>query len=122
MPPSPSGRLEFTDCHGCGKRVATTATICRHCNTKRDVGSLAIRRPGPRDTIATADLDEDPEADSHAALSLGGYGKDDYDDEQEGEKEPSSIGVFSKMQNFWWYVALILLIFFVVTALLPQVW
>jgi hypothetical protein len=122
MPPSPSGRLEFTDCQGCGKRVATTATICRHCDTRRDVGALAIRHPGPRDTIATFDLDDDPEAYSHAALSLGGYGKDDYDDEAEGEKEPPPIGVFSKMQTFWWYVALILLIFFVASALLPLVW
>ena len=122
MPPSPSERLEFTDCHGCGKRVATTASICRHCNTKRDVGSLAKRRPGPRDTIATTDLDEDPEAYSHAALSLGGYGKDDHDDEAEEEKEESTIGVFSKMQSSWWYVALILLIFFVVTALFPSFW
>ncbi len=102
--------------------MATTAPICRHCNTKRDVASLAKRRPGPRDSVPTADLEEEPDAYSHAALSLGGYVKDDYDDEAEGEKEQPSIGVFSKMQSFWWYVALILLIFFLVSALLPQVW
>ncbi|MCY2985756.1 MAG: hypothetical protein NTY15_19195 [Planctomycetota bacterium] len=121
MPPLPSGRLEFTDCHGCGKRVATIATICRHCNTKRNVSSLVKRNPGPRDLVGTADLDAEPDAYSHSALALGGYGEDDYDDAAE-EKEQPSIGVFSKMQSFWWYVALVLLVFFVVTALLPQFW
>jgi len=99
--------------------VATTAIICRHCNTKRNIGSLATRSPSPRDTVRANDLDEDSDTDSHAALSLGGYGKDDYDEE---EKQQASSGIFTRMQGFWWYVALILLIFFLVTALLPQLW
>jgi len=120
MPPAPPERLEFTDCLGCGKRVATTATLCRHCNTKRNVGSTATRSQSPRDIVRTADSKEDSDTDSHAALSLGGYGKDDYDEEEENE-QPSS-GILTGMQWFWWYVALILLIFFLVTALLPQLW
>lgn len=121
MPPTPPARLEFTDCLGCGKRVATTASICRHCNTKRIVGSSATKIPGPRDVTRTNSDDDDPEIDSHAALSLGGYGKDDYDEDDEdgNEKESPSIGIFSKMQTFWWCVALILLVFFLVSAFLP---
>ena len=118
MPPTPPARLEFTDCLGCGKRVATTATICRHCNTKRGVGSSATKVPGPRDVSRANSEDDDPESDSHAALSLGGYGKDDYDEEG-NENESPPIGVFSKMQTIWWFVALMLLVFFVVSALLP---
>lgn len=117
MSPTPSGRLEFTDCHGCGKRVATTAPICRHCNTHRNVASLVTRSPGPRDFVSKVDPDED--SDSHAALSLGGYGKDDFDDD---EGPTHSSGILTGWKGLWWFVALIMLIFFAVTALLPQFW
>ena len=118
MSPAPPGRLEFTDCLVCGKRVATTATLCRHCNTQRNVGGAAIRKPGPRDSIR-ADESDDADADSHAALSLGGYGNDDY---PEDPSEPTSSGILTGQKNLWWFVALVLLIFFLVSALLPQIW
>jgi hypothetical protein len=120
MSPTPPGRLEFTDCLGCGKRVSTTAPICRHCNTKRNVVSPITKSPGPRDVASKVDPDEDFNSDSHAALSLGGYGIDDYD-EEEGNQKPTS-GILTGMQGVWWFVALILLIFFLVSALLPQFW
>jgi ribosomal protein L40E len=94
-------RLEFTDCLGCGKRVATTAPVCRHCTTRR--------LPA---TTQKSTLEDDSESDSesHAALNLGGYGKDDFDDESESP---------SNKKNLWWYVAWFLLIFFALGALCP---
>ncbi len=98
-------QLEFTDCLGCGKRVATTAAVCRHCNTKR-TSSLARKRT----SVDEAENDSGSDSESHAALGLGGYGTDDFDD----ETEP-----VSKKKNLWWYVAWVLLIFFALSALFP---
>ncbi len=53
------------------------------------------------------------DVDSHAALGLGGYGQDDWDETNESDK-PST-----KTNNLWWYVALVLLIVFTLGALLP---
>lgn len=96
-------QLEFTDCLGCGKRVATTAAICRHCNTKRTT-SLTKK--------TTTGDDAESDSESHAALGLGGYGSDDLDE----ESEP-----VSKTRNLWWFVAWVLLIFFVLSALFPWI-
>ena len=96
-------RLEFTDCVGCGKRIATTAPVCRHCDTRRTIA-----------TTKTPTLVDDSESDteSHAALNLGGYGRDDFDDATESERNK---------KNLWWYVAWVLLIFFSISALYPWI-
>jgi hypothetical protein len=83
-------QLEFTDCLGCGKRISTTASVCHHCQTECDSSS---------------------QSESHAALNIGGYGQDDWDDDQRENA--------STRRGLWWYVALALLIFFVLSALLP---
>ena len=112
MPPQPPARLEFTDCLSCGKRVATTAPVCRHCNTKRATSRVTLSIEKIRGPVnEEAELDDD--ADSHAALGLGGYGQDDWDEANELNDPPS------KKRNLWWYVALVLLIVFAVSALLP---
>ena len=92
-------KLEFTDCLGCGKRVATTATICRHCNTVRlPVGTLE----------RTSD---DDDLESHAALGYGGYDNHDLDEEELDS---------STKKNLWWYVAWVLLVVFLLSALVPM--
>jgi ribosomal protein L40E len=96
-------QLEFTDCRGCGKRVATTATLCRHCNTARL----------PTRTTPNDDEENDLE-DSHAALSSGGYDGYDEDVLEDAESEKSR-----KMNRLWWYVAWILLLFFALGSLFP---
>ena len=94
-------QLEFTDCLGCGKRVATTAPVCRHCNTSRMTSHIQ------KSTLVD---DSESDTESHAALGLGGYGNDDLDEVLE---------TASKRKNLWWYVALVLLIFFSLGALFP---
>ena len=97
-------RLEFTDCLGCGKRVATTAAVCRHCNTNRTTSNIQ------KTTLAVDDSERDSE--SHAALGLGGYGNDDLDEVPETAR---------KKKNLWWYVAVVLLVFFTLSALFPWI-
>ena len=110
--PTP-GRLEFTDCLGCGKRVATTAPLCRHCYTKRSIATDGtFTKLTPTSAPDHADHGDD-DADSHAAFGFGGYGNDDFDDEL-NSNTPSS-----KQRSLWWYVALVLLIVFTITAFLP---
>ena len=112
MPSQPPARLEFTDCLTCGKRVATTAPICRHCNTQRSASTVTLSVKKLRNPAKVErDLDED--AESHAALGLGGYGHDDGDEANESD-EPTT-----KSKNLWWYVAFVLLIVFTLGALLP---
>ncbi|MEQ1825705.1 MAG: hypothetical protein ABL921_07150 [Pirellula sp.] len=101
MPPKRPARLEFTDCRGCGKRIATTATLCRHCNT--------ARLP-THDHFEDESDDDDSNADAHGALGYGGY--DEYDVEEEVEKP-------SRMKAIWWMVAWSLIAFFVLTIFLP---
>ena len=96
-------RLEFTDCLGCGKRVATTAPVCRHCNTSRTASNTQ------KSTLVD---DSERDSESHAALGLGGYGNDDLDEVPE---------TASNKKNLWWYVALVLLIFFALSALFPWI-
>ena len=100
-------QLEFTDCLGCGKRVATTAAVCRHCNTKRTTSLAKKATSGDN-----AENDSEGDSESHAALGLGGYGRDDWDEEAE---------TVSKRKNLWWYVAWVLLVFFVLSALFPWI-
>ena len=114
MTNQPPGRLEFTDCLGCGKRVATKAPICRHCNTKRTPAKTV------RTSTTTCDSSKDEEdlddAYSHGALGVGGYGKDDLDETNElRESQATKKGLF-------WYVALVLLIVFSIGALFPWFW
>ena len=117
MTTQPPARLEFTDCLGCGKRVATTAPFCRHCNTRRTPSKIAhssktIRNPASEnDDLEDDDLEDD--AYSHGALGLGGYGKDDLDESNELAES------HSKKKNLWWYVALVLLIVFSIGAFFP---
>ena len=112
MTTQPPGRLEFTDCLGCSKRVATTAPVCRHCNTKRTPTRIALTSNESRDSVSEDD-DRDDDAFSHGALGLGGYGKDDlYESNELAESQ-------SKKNNLWWYVALALLIVFSIGALFP---
>ena len=93
-------QLEFTDCLGCGKRVATTATICRHCNTVRlPVGSSERKS-------------DDDNSESHAAVSYGGYDNHDLDEEE--------LDNTKSRKNLWWYVAWVLLVVFLISALLPM--
>lgn len=96
-----SPQLEFTDCRGCGKRVATTATICHHCNTLR----IPSAHSGRRDPH-----EEDSVDDSESALSYGGY--DDHDVETEVSKNTT-------LSRVWWSVTWVLIIFFVLSALWP---
>lgn len=112
MTTQPPGRLEFTDCLGCGKRVATTAPVCRHCNTKRTPAKIALSSNKSRNSVSEDD-DLDYDAYAHSALGLGGYGKDDLD---ESSKRAESQ---SPQKNLWWYVALVLLIVFSIGALFP---
>ncbi len=113
MSAQPPVRLEFTDCIGCGKRVATTAPVCRHCNTRRIPSKIATSSAsslGDRNE----ELDsQDDDADSHASLELGGYGHDDFDDANKSDKSSS------EKKTFYWYVALVLLIVFSIGALIP---
>jgi len=112
MPTQPPARLEFTDCLACGKRVATTAPVCRHCNTKRAASKVALSIEKLRGPVnQERELDDD--VDSHAALGLGGYGHDDWDEAKELNEPPS------KTKTLWWYVALVLLIVFALGALWP---
>jgi len=102
-------KLEFTDCRGCGKRVATTATLCGHCHTPHPQvqGVTSIVR-SPKDD---GDLEDEKEGDdSHMALSSGGYEEDD--DTNETANSPTSKGL-------WWYVAWALLFVFVLSAVFP---
>lgn len=112
--PTP-GKLEFTDCIACGKRVATIAPICRHCNTKRIPAPIAIsaniRHPSSPDY--DDDNDKNLDSESHAALGLGGYGSDDFDDGSESNDGDA------RKNGLWWYVALVLLIVFSIGAFLP---
>ena len=109
-------RLEFTDCLGCGKRVATTAEICRHCNTERDPSQLSSFTKSKGKVYEKQDEDPaDDDVESHGALHLGGYGQDDYDEEVDEQQQRTS-----KKNGLWWYVALALLIFFVLGALFPR--
>jgi len=94
-------QLEFTDCLGCGKRVATTATLCRHCNTVR----LPVR------TIERKNDDDDDDLESHAALGYGGYDSYDLDEEE--------VDTTKSQKNLWWYVAWMLLVVFLLSALVP---
>ena len=94
-------QLEFTDCLGCGKRVSTTALSCRHCNTRRTPAT-------PQKS--TLDDETESNAESHAALNLGGYSNDDFDDLDEPPHNK---------KNLWWYVAWVLLIFFCISAVYP---
>ena len=113
MSAQPPVRLEFTDCIGCGKRVATTAPVCRHCNTKRIPTMVSTSRAGSQGN-KNKELDStDDNADSHAALGLGGYGSDDFDDAIELDK------ISSEKKTLYWYVALVLLIVFSIGALFP---
>ena len=117
MTTQPPGRLEFTDCLGCGKRVATTAPVCRHCNTKRTPSQIALSSNSSRNSVSEDDDFDDNELDdnaySHGALGLGGYVKDDLDESSERAESQS------KKKNLWWYVALVLLIVFSIGALFP---
>jgi hypothetical protein len=112
MPTQPPARLEFTDCLACGKRVATTAPVCRHCNTQRSASTvtLSVQKLRNPDKV---ERDPDEDADAHAALGLGGYGQDDWDEANE-RNEPTT-----QTKNLWWYVALVLLIVFSIGALWP---
>ena len=114
MTTQPPGRLEFTDCLGCGKRVATTAPICRHCNTKRTPSKTLQTSNNIRDS--SKDEDELDNAYSHGALGVGGYGKDDFDEASE-RSEPHAT-----RKGLFWYVALVLLIIFSIGALFPRFW
>jgi hypothetical protein len=114
-------RLEFTDCHGCGKRVATTAPLCRHCNTRRTPTPIPIvaniTRSSSKDyrdakSGNQADDENAKDADSHAALSMGGYDLEGIDDELESTDA-------TKKKDLWWFVALGLLIVFSIGALVP---
>lgn len=111
MSPQLPARLEFTDCLKCGKRVATTAPVCRHCNTKRATAKVALSIEKLRNPANEQGEPED--ADSHAALGLGGYGQDDWDDANELNESPN------KTKDLWWYVALVLLIVFAIGAMVP---
>ena len=102
-------QLEFTDCIHCGKRIATTAKRCHHCQAT----FTTLARPGQ--TTSPSGLDEKQEGDigqdSHMSLSYGGYddqGMDDADEE-----------VDSSPGKLWRYVAWVLLIVFSVFALMP---
>ena len=112
MTTQPPGRLEFTDCLGCGKRVATTAPLCRHCNKKRTPSKIALSSNNSRNSVSEDD-DLDDDAYAHSALGLGGYGKDDLDESSELAESQS------QKKNLWWYVALVLLIVFSIGALFP---
>jgi len=108
-------RLEFTDCLGCGKRVATTAPICRHCNTVR-ISTTKISPTGSSSNAIGNKTELNPDnqgEDSHASLAVGGYAKDDWDDEAETNRSSSAI------KRLWWYVAFVLLIVFTVGAFIP---
>lgn len=116
MTTQPPGRLEFTDCLECGKRVATTAPLCRHCNTKRTPSKIPLSFKTSRNSVSEDDdLDDDLAADaySHGALGLGGYGMDDLTESSELAESQS------KIKNLWWYVALVLLIVFSIGAFFP---
>lgn len=113
MSAQPPVRLEFTDCIGCGKRVATTAPVCRHCNTRRIPSKVATSRAGSRGDKSNVLDSMDDNADTHASLELGGYGRDDFDDAIEHDKSSS------EKKTLYWYVALVLLIVFSIGALFP---
>jgi len=105
-------QLEFTDCSVCGKRVATTALVCRHCNTKRTPIPSKSEAPLLRARIRNEFDEESDHDDSHFALSYGGY--DDHEIEAESEENKSQ-----PKRTFWWYIAWMLLIVFLISALLP---
>ena len=122
MTTQPPARREFTDCLGCGKRVATTAPFCRHCKRKRTPSKIALSSKTSRNSVSDDDalddddLDDDDldgEAYSHGALGLGGYSKDDLDESSELAESKST------KKNLWWYVALVLLIVFSIGAFFP---
>lgn len=105
-------QFEFTDCTGCGKRVATTARVCHHCNTRRilavsPVHSASIRDLKSRSEDQDFDIDE---SESHAAQSYGGY--DDHDLQGDLDSPKST-------KKMWSYVAWILIIVLVLTTFLP---
>jgi hypothetical protein len=102
-------QIEFMDCPTCGKRMATTATLCRHCGN----APIAARRI-PSLLNANEDLDEELD-DSHMASDGGGYDGDeegfDYDEFIENEFGDKSSSVRPKGVKLWvWITAWILLI------------
>ena len=106
-------QLEFMDCPYCKKRVASTATVCRHCGN-------SPKGSEQKGNNATEEAGDDSE--SHQASSFGGYdaAQDDFDyDEFIAEEFPSSDSD-TKTINRWKYVS-ILLIFVFVILLLVQI-
>lgn len=75
-------QLEFMDCPTCGKRMVTTAPICRHCKQSPDF-------PAPERHIANQansqavieDFDEDEDV-HHASTAGYDSDEDDFDYEE----------------------------------------
>ena len=113
MPDKKFPQTEFTDCLGCGKRIATRATVCHHCNTKRTPANQ--QSPGKsastKRKVPAIDDAPDDECDSHFALSYGGY--DEYDLEAESDDPKSN------RKGLWFYVAWFLIVLFIAFALFP---
>ncbi len=105
--------MEFVDCPTCGKRVATTAKICRHCGQPP-------YRAGTRDAKHQSEDAHSDNSEEHHALSIGGYtGEDDdfdYEEFVESELDPKSRHARPKQTRTWVWVTGWLLI---IATLLP---
>ncbi len=104
-------QLEFMDCPHCKKRVASTASICRHCGNSPEWGS-----PNGESAIEIADHD----SESHHASSFGGYDatQDDFDYDEFIAEEFPTRDPDTKTRNRWKYVSIVLIFVFVILLLL----
>ena len=92
-------QLEFIDCPRCGKRVASSAKTCHHCERMRN---------------KTVSVVDDRDAEAHHAANFGGYdaSQDDFDyDEFLSEEFPEKNRGFLNRDR-WKYVSILLLVVF----------
>ncbi len=93
-------QLEFIDCPRCGKRVASSAKTCHHCERlqRKSVGTI-----------------EESDGEAHHAANYGGYDdlQDDFDyDEFLAEEFPEKNRGFLDRDR-WKYVSILLLVVFI---------
>lgn len=104
-------QLEFTDCTHCGKRIATTAKRCHHCQAT--FTTLSRPQPEVQNRELAVKQTEEVSDESHMSLSYGGY--DDHEMEDKDEETTDTRG------KFWRYVAWMLIIIFAIFAVLPLI-
>lgn len=131
-----TNQLEFMDCPNCGKRMVTTAPLCRHCgkaSAKRDRQRIDVAKEDVvKEDVVTeeecdnAEFDHDY-ADSHMAAPGGGYDReaDAFSYNEFIEVEFGSRNFRPRVKLWIWITAWVLIVLFClpfVAPLLLQIW